>query len=207
MKCHRKSSIAGYLSPGSSSWADVAEEDVGLIPTPLPMQPTEYIRKKWENKPYGDAKSLKVATVHDGHTIAVRIRWTGVSAAGGDFPDAVAVALPVRGKPILAMMGAEDAPIHILRWQANKEGVRSIIATGIGQSAVGPTLKTGAEAKAEGDSWSVVITRALGQGKNVAPLAAGKKTGIGFALWRGSNDERAGIKAFSIDWAELALDA
>ena len=41
----------------------------------------------------------------------------------------------------------------------------------------------------------------------MAPLAAGKSTGIGFAVWRGSNDERAGIKAFSIDWAELALEA
>ena len=37
-------------------------------------------------------------------------------------------------------------------------------------------------------------------------LAAGKKTGVGFALWRGANDERAGIKAFSIDWAELELE-
>jgi DMSO reductase family type II enzyme heme b subunit len=104
-------------------------------------------------------------------------------------------------------MGAPDAPIHILRWQANKEGLRSILATGIGQSQPGPSLKTGAQAKAEGDAWSVVITRALGHGGEVAPLAAGKKTGIGFALWRGGNDERAGIKAFSIDWADLALDA
>jgi DMSO reductase family type II enzyme heme b subunit len=52
-----------------------------------------------------------------------------------------------------------------------------------------------------------VISRPLGIGKDIAPLAAGKKTGIGFAVWRGANDERAGIKAFSIDWVELTLDA
>ena len=57
------------------------------------------------------------------------------------------------------------------------------------------------------NEWQVVFTRVLGHGAGVAPLLAGKKTGIGFALWRGANDERAGIKAFSIDWTELALDA
>lgn len=207
MKSHRVTNIAEFLSPAAPGWAKVTGASIAMLQTPLAMQPTEYIRKKWEGKPYGDAKELQVASVHDGHILALRIRWSGVSPPGTDFPDALAVALPVRGKPALALMGAPDAPIHILRWQANKEGIRSILATGIGQSQPGPSLKTGAQAKAEGDAWSVVITRALGHGGEVAPLAAGKKTGIGFALWRGGNDERAGIKAFSIDWADLALDA
>jgi len=207
VRSHRVPSLAGYLTPTESAWSGVKEEQVELIGTPLVMQPTEYIRKKWEGKAYGETKGLKVASVHDGHTLAVRMRWPGVSGAGFDFPDAIALALPVRGKPALALMGAPDAPIHILRWQANKDGVRSILATGIGQSTAGPELKATAQAQADGDTWSVVITRPLGQGKDVAPLAAGKSTGIGFAVWRGSNDERAGIKAFSIDWAELALEA
>jgi hypothetical protein len=47
----------------------------------------------------------------------------------------------------------------------------------------------------------------LGLGDDVAPLVAGEKTGIGFALWEGANEERAGIKAFSVDWLDLTLDA
>ena len=196
-----------YLHPDAAVWAKVAQEDVSLIPTPLVMQPTEYIRKSWEGREYGKTKSLNVACIHDGHQFAVRVSWQGVSPAGKDFPDAIAVALPISGKPVLMMMGAPEAPIHILRWQANKPGVRSIVATGIGKSAPGPDgLHASAEAKADNDTWSVVITRALGHGKDVAPLAVGHKTGIGFALWMGANDERAGIKAFSIDWAELVLD-
>lgn len=207
MKSHRVANIGDYLSPAGTGWGKVVGATLPLMQTPLAMQPTEYIRKKWEGHPYGEAKELQIASVHDGHTLALRASWGGVSAAGTDFPDALAIALPVRGKPVLAMMGAPDAPIHILRWQANKAGVRSLLATGIGQSQPGPTLKTGAQATADGDAWSVVITRPLGHGADVAPLTAGKQTGIGFALWRGGNDERAGIKAFSIDWAELALDA
>lgn len=207
MRSHRVKNIEEYLTPASQSWKKIITDAVPLMPTPLGMQPTEYIRKSWEGRSYGEAKSVQIASVHDGHTWAMRASWTGVSPAGKDFPDALAVALPVRGKPVLMLMGAPDAPIHFLRWQANKEGVRSLLASGIGQSRPGPVLKCGAQAQAEGDIWSVVITRALGSGNEVAPLAVGKKTNIGFALWHGGNDERAGIKAFSIDWAELALEA
>ena len=207
MRSSHVKNIEEYLTPTSASWQRITAETVNLIPAPLGMQPTEYIRKSWEGRPYGNAKAMQVSSVHDGHTWAIRASWPGVSPAGKDFPDALAVALPVKGKPALILMGAPDAPIHFLRWAANKEGVRSLIATGMGQSGPGPGIKSSAQSHADGDIWSVVISRALGSGKNIAPLLAGQKTGIGFALWYGGNDERAGIKAFSIDWAELALEA
>ncbi|WP_114970586.1 hypothetical protein [Rhodoferax ferrireducens] len=207
MRSSHVKNIEEYLNPALASWRKIPAKALDLIPTPLGMQPTEYIQKSWEARPYGKAKTVHVASVHDGRTWAMRASWAGVSPAGTDFPDALAVALPVRGKPALVLMGAPDAPIHFLRWAANKEGVRSLLATGIGQSGPGPEIKCNAQAHADGDIWSVVITRALGSGKDVAPLLAGKKTGIGFAVWHGGNDERAGIKAFSIDWAELVLEA
>lgn len=207
MKSHRVSTIKDYQSPDAAGWSKIAAEDIALIPTPLAMQPTEYIRKSWEAKPYGATKTVRVASVHDGETWALHASWSGVSPPGKDFADAIAIALPVRGKPALALMGAPEAPIHMLRWQADKSGVRSILATGIGKSGPGADIKRNAQATAMDGTWNVVITRALGHGKEVAPLAAGQKSGIGFAIWLGGNDERAGIKAFSIDWAELVLEA
>ena len=207
MKAMRVASIKAFLQPDATVWTGMKHEDIALMPTPLAMQPTEYIRKSWEGKPYGAAKRLRVACVHDGETWALQASWAGVSPQGKDFPDALAVALPLSGHPALILMGAPNAPIQYLRWQANKEGARAIVATGIGSSRPGGELKCTAHARAEGDVWTVVITRPLGHGKEVAPLAAGHKTQIGFAVWNGGNDERAGIKAFSIDWAELALDA
>lgn len=207
MRSPRVANVAEYLNPASASWKRIKPADISLIPAPLGLQPTEYIRKSWEGRAYGKATRIEVATVHDGQTWAIRASWKGVSPGGRDFPDALAVALPVTGKPILALMGAPDAPIHIVRWAANKDGAQSLLATGIGQSRPGAVIKCTAQAKPDGDIWTVVISRPLGIGKDVAPLVAGKQTGIGFALWSGGNDERAGIKAFSTDWVELTLDA
>ncbi|WP_018990719.1 DOMON domain-containing protein [Aromatoleum toluclasticum] len=207
MRTRRVKNVAPMLDPGDPGWASVPVEQVSMMSTPLAMQPTPYIRNSWEGREYGRVEALEVASVHDGQQWALRASWRGVSPAGKDFPDALAIALPVRGKPLLALMGAADAPIHFLRWQANKSGAVSQIATGIGSSAPGPALACSAQARAKGDRWQVVISRPLGGGSDIAPLVAGRKTGIGFAVWMGGNDERGGIKAFSIDWAELALDA
>lgn len=207
MRAKRVASLTAYRQPGAAEWAAMAPQDIALTATPLSMQPTPYIQQSWGGKPYGQTPALKAACVHDGHEWALRVTWQGVSGMGHDFPDALAVALPVKGKPVLALMGQPDAPIHMLRWQANKEKLRIISATGIGKSIDGAAVKCGVQARAVDNEWQVVFTRVLGHGAGVAPLLAGKKTGIGFALWRGANDERAGIKAFSIDWIELALDA
>lgn len=176
------------------------------MPAPLPMQPTEYVRRSWEGRPYGQTTALEAASVHDGRSWAVRVGWETSAAESTDFPDAMAVALPVREGAPLILMGSADAPIHILRWQADRQGVRSVLATGIGRSAPGPAVESTAQAEADRHRWQVVVTRALGGGGDVARIEAGKSTRIGFALWRGANGERAGIKAFSIDWTELALE-
>jgi len=170
------------------------------------MQPTAYIRNSRKDIPHGTVSELRTASVHDGQTLAVYLTWNGVSPPGGDFPDAVAVAFPVRGEPVLFMMGSKDAPLHILLWKANK-GVKSMQATGIGFSDPGPVLNIGSMAEAEGNTWHVVVTRVLGKGVDIAPVVAGQETKVGFAVWYGANDERAGLKAISTDWVPFVLEA
>lgn len=208
MRSYRVDTIRNYLAPTSEYWARVKPTRITLIPTPLGMQPTAYIRASWADKKYGETPSVEAASVHDGESWAVHVRWTTVAAKGeADFPDAVAVALPISRSSVLAIMGSPEAPIHYLRWDARNKAVRSVVASGLGSSAPGPEVKQAVQAVSQGHSWQVVITRALGTGPNVAPLKAGAKTGIGFAVWRGGNEERAGLKAFSVDWTELELDA
>jgi complex iron-sulfur molybdoenzyme family reductase subunit gamma len=138
---------------------------------------------------------------------ALRATWKGSDAGVTEFPDAMAIALPVRNFPVLALMGSKDAPIHYLRWIAGEDGVRSVLSTGIGESRPGPELKRAAQARADGAMRQVVVARALGGGREVAPLLAGTKTAIGFAVWNGANEERAGLKAFSVDWIPLEMEA
>lgn len=206
MRSYRVDDIDRFRQADSPYWARVGRTPVTLMPTPLAMQPTAYIRNAWADRQYGQAPKLEVASVHDGSSWALRATWQGSAPGPSSFPDALAVALPVRNSPVLALMGAEDAPIHYLRWSADKQGLLSLLATGIGLSAPGPELKRAAHSVTDGSTRHVVLTRALGGGGNVAPLLAGATTGIGFAVWQGANDERAGIKAFSVDWMELALD-
>jgi len=203
----RINDVAPLLQPGAAGWGAASFEAVSMMPTPLAMQPTEYIRVKWEGRTYGEDPGLRVASFHDGKRWAICARWAGVSPSGIDFPDALAIALPVRGDPPLAIMGLEDAPIQYLRWQSNKPAPRSIVATGIGRSENGPEMDARATGTTNGAQWDVVISRPLGGEGDVAPLRAGATTKIGFAVWRGANDERGGIKSFSIDWLELTLDA
>ncbi len=207
MRTRRVDDIKKYLAPDSAYWTRIDTAQIPMMPTPLQMQPTDYIRQSWANKKYGQIAKIEVASVHDGETWALRATWTGSGPGATDFPDALAIALPVRNDPVLALMGGKDAPIHYLRWSADENGVRSLLATGIGLSVPGPELKRSAHVATDGTTLHVVIARALGAGKDIAPLEPGKKTGVGFAAWRGTNNERAGIKAFSIDWTELELDA
>jgi len=207
MRCRRVNDIGKFLSPDSIGWDPGTFESVSMSPAPLAMQPTEYVRNSWQGKEYGAIRALHVAAVHDGRAWAIRAAGMSISPPHGDFPDAFAIALPVRGNPVLALMGSEEAPIHYLRWAANKDGVRSVLATGIGTSQPGPPMQCHAAAQKTHDQWQIVIKRPLNVGLPGARLTAGAKTGIGFAVWHGGNDERAGIKAFSIDWTELALEA
>ena len=208
MRSHRVDRIADYASPTDRRWERLTPTRVELMPTPLGMQPTGYVRAAWAERSFGETPAVEVASVHDGRHWAIHAKWTGQPAGpSNEFPDALAVALPITRDAVLAIMGSAEAPIHVLRWDARQPGARSIVARGLGTSATGPNVGQGAQAHATGAVWQVVLTRALGSGAEVAPLQAGTRTGVGFAVWRGGNDERAGIKSFSIDWTELQLDA
>lgn len=66
---------------------------------------------------------VKVTAVHDGKWIAFRMKWkdTEPSESGklATFSDAVALEFPVKESENLPpiMMGAKDAPVHLLHWR------------------------------------------------------------------------------------------
>ncbi len=208
MKCIRVDRIE--LAPDARIWTAQPVTAIDMVATPPGLQPTAYIQNSWADRPYGRITPLRVAAIHDGEMLAIRLSWKPVGGGNPDFPDAAAIALPVSGDPVLGLMGAPDAPIHLLRWQTHHDGgelIRSILAEGIGSTRPGPEIKRRVGVRRHDGLIDIVIARTLGQGAGAAPLLAGKTTKIGFAVWDGGNEERAGIKAFSGDWIDLALDA
>jgi DMSO reductase family type II enzyme heme b subunit len=200
--------IAAYQNPAASQWTGVAHETVDMIPAPLGLQPNDYIIASWQNRPYGKIETVETACVHDGKSIAVLLRWACAKLSTGQaegFPDAAAIAFPVRGDPILLNMGSDEAPIHALQWKSKGNEVRSVLAEGIGTSLPGPRVAEGGKGGWSAGHWGLVLWRSLDGPEGAARLAAGTPTRIGFAVWNGANEERAGIKAVSGDWTDLTL--
>jgi complex iron-sulfur molybdoenzyme family reductase subunit gamma len=101
--------------------------------------------------------------------------------------------------------------VNAWQWRADMpEGTgRNVTAEGLGTSMESPRniLRTGSLWKA--GHWAVVFSRALhtteadGGGAEFTPASESK---VAFAVWNGSNGERAGIKAFSQTWLALKIE-
>lgn len=215
MLVRRTDAIDALADPDAAGWGAIATETVKLMPAPAAMQPTRYIATKWRDQAYGAVASLDVQGVHDGATIAFRLRWrdpakNAVRFENTDFPDAAALLFPLAADAPL-FMGAPGQPVNLWYWRADfPERARSDVASGIGSSRVVDDTAITARAAHDGEFWSVVLRRALKVQANAAEsvqLEPGQRLRTTFAVWEGGNLERAGIKAFAPQWVELAIEA
>ncbi|MFO1091437.1 MAG: ethylbenzene dehydrogenase-related protein [Hyphomicrobiales bacterium] len=208
--CRKVADLRPFLEPDSSEWTTVPPFPVEMVPAPLGLQPTAYVIVSWTDRPYGELEGLTLAAVHDGARIAVRLSWPDATedlGKGEAFPDGAAITFPVSGDPILVQMGSPDAPIHALQWKARADEVRPVLMTGIGSSRPGPAVEQAAKGRYADGRWQLVLSRTLAAPEGGAVLKAGSPARIGIAVWNGSNQERAGIKAASVDWIDFQLEA
>lgn len=202
--------MADHAATTAAGWQTVPSEAVELVPAPLEMQPNGFIQAQYRNHEYGKTPMIEAQSVHDGANVAVRLRWPAEKPFNGGregFPDGAAIAFPVKGEPALWTMGTEDEPVQFIQWRALKNEVRSVVAWGIGSSLPGTGVGEAVTAGWSQGHWTIVMLRTLAGGPEAATLEPGASTRIGFAVWNGSNDERAGLKAVAIDWIPFDLDA
>jgi DMSO reductase family type II enzyme heme b subunit len=208
-------SLEELLQPDAPVWRGARAQRIGLIGTPLGLQPTAAVRVAWMNRRIGAVSAVEVATVCDGQRLAFRLEWADPSenrelVETTAFPDGAAVLLPVVKDAPLVTMGAPGQAVNAWYWRADENGAgRQVVAEGIGSSrTVDVDLVKGNGVWKEG-RWRLVIARALRveTGEPVAQLRGGDATGFSVAVWDGGNGERAGIKAFAPEWTSLALPA
>jgi len=202
--------VADYAATTASGWQAVPAETVELVPAPMEMQPNGFIQAQYRDREYGKTPMIEAQSVHDGITLAVRLRWPAEKPFNGGregFPDGAAIAFPVKGEPALWTMGTEDEPVQFIQWRALKNEVRSVVAWGIGSSLPGTGVGEAVTAGWSQGHWTIVMLRTLAGGAEAATLSIGQTAQIGFAVWNGSNEERAGLKAVSVDWTPLQIDA
>ncbi len=100
-------------------------------------------------------------------------------------------------------MGDERRPVQAWHWRAGTALPFVITATGLGTVTRVPHHPVSAGAAWEDGSWSVIFRRDLNE--QGVPLREGASIPIGIAVWRGANDERAGIKSHTPGWITLEL--
>lgn len=205
--------LGTLLDPDSGPWRAQSGELLKLVGTPVGLQPTEAIRVAWTGKAIGAVDSVRIAAIHNGDLLAFRLEWEDPNEDAelhdnDSFPDAAAIALPAAEGAPLVLMGAAGKPVNAWYWRADEaDHARHVSAEGLGSSRTLDLALVKTSGVWKEGRWRVVIARAMNVDvKGAAQIRPGSETGYGVAIWEGSHQERAGIKAFSGDWKPLAID-
>jgi DMSO reductase family type II enzyme heme b subunit len=215
---------AELRDPDAPAWKRLKAVRLALEPAPVPMAAgvSPYLA---QSTGHGRVRELRVRLAHDGESLAVRLSWTDPSRDEqlGDldqFVDAAAVMFPLaesadadaRADAELTAaartMGSEQAPVNLWLWKADQREPFDVIARGYSTSRKRPASESGLEAQARwaDGGWSLVFRRPLAaRADERVELRAGAATRIAFAVWEGSNAERAGQKSASAGFTPLVL--
>jgi DMSO reductase family type II enzyme heme b subunit len=189
------------LNPAAPQWQRAPEQRVALRGTEAHAQPSPYIRTVWAGKRIGVVRSLSLRAAHNRQSLFFRLEWVDPThnpdhGDGSVFPDAAAVLFSSDDTPPLARMGAPGRPLEGWYWRADRmEHGESLRYEGLAteESLESPLVLT--NASWQDGRWTVVIG---------APVEAAA-TRVGFAVWDGGNQERAGLHSYSPEWLRLEV--
>ncbi len=202
---------ADLLNPGHGLWGGAEQVAVKMQTPPIGNVPSNYFRAMDPTK-IGAVKEIEVSALHNGESLFFRLTWLdptkddGVETPG-DYRDGAGVLLPFLDSARINNMGSKKEPVNAWCWQAGIDQPRNVTAAGL--STTRREDKSFCEAGSEwaDGRWTVVISRPFEVGesdRNVA-LSPGMKKPVGFAVWEGSNMERAGAKSFCGKWYEVEI--
>ena len=220
MQCTKVSGTPEQLlDAAAAAWAGVPAETMTMAATPLANQPSEYIKASRDEKQIGKCRSLSVQSAHNGTDVFFRLSWGDESENDKEvtdtnmFPDGCGILMPLAsGDTPIEEMGSKDNGVNAWFWRANfkPDEARNTVAHGLGSTEFSKKSPIRARGSWQQGTWTVVFTRALSVPeleKEAVQLAPGKAVKVGFAVWDGGSGERAGVKAFSKEWRDLALEA
>lgn len=140
--------------------------------------------------------------------LALRLEWRDPAAderkTQHRFADGVAVQFARDGKvDTTPYMGGAGRHVNIWYWNAAKNAAENLWADGFGTLARLPTQDVTAHGRHVDGKWRVVFFRTWRSSeKRAARIDAGAQP-VAFAVWNGTNDERDGFKAVTMQWQTL----
>lgn len=209
-------STESLLDPQGTIWQEAEEEVVELLPTPVPLQTSEYIQAVWPEREHGQIPEVRVRALHNGEALLFRLEWdvpnpvTEISDIQV-FADAAGILFHVsQQEPSITEMGHPDMPVNVWFWRADLgEKPYSVTAVGRGTTKRHVDNPLMAASSWEAGTWRVVIGRpfeVLDPHTRTVDLEPGLSTTIGIAILEGANKERAGLKSYSPVWHELIIE-
>jgi complex iron-sulfur molybdoenzyme family reductase subunit gamma len=186
----------GDLStPAADGWADVPAAEVPLTSAPSSVP----------NADDTTVESVHVQAARGDGNLYLRLQWHDAtrdrSAASPEaFADQVAVQFPANtsSRPPIAM-GGPDNMVNVWYWSADA-GTQELLAGGAGSTTAFDQPAVEATASYDNGTWSVVYVRSVeASGANRTTITDDGDLDVAFAVWNGSNGERAGQKSVS-EW-------
>lgn len=190
---------ADLASPTADDWDDVPPSDVALASAPSSVP----------NADDTTIETVHVQAARSDQQLFIRLQWhdatRDVRADGPrTFSDAVAVQFPINtsARPPIAMGGQRNM-VNVWYW-SGQSGTQELLAGGPGSTTTFSTPAVSANAAHQGSganaTWTVVYVRDLeASDGNRTSLQTDGDLDVAFAVWNGSNDERAGQKSVS-EW-------
>ncbi|MBI5290165.1 MAG: hypothetical protein HY873_14425 [Chloroflexi bacterium] len=202
------------LNPEGSGWRGIGLERIELTPTPIVLQPSEYVQNKWEPLGHGATPEVRVAAAHNGTAIFFRMEWDDPTDNSqpndmADFPDQAGVMMPVKQDAPITEMGLPDQPVNMWLWRPDMEAPLYVTSTGRGTSVRQPDTPLSGSGIWSDGVWRVVVSRPFNVSMPagiVVPLAPGVSHKCTFAVWQGAAKERGGLKAFQATWQPLEVE-
>lgn len=201
------------LQVDGSPWTRLDAHQIDLTPSPIPITAGVSLHLAL-SQGHGKVQRILTRMAHNGETLSVHISWQDSQRDDrildlDRFVDAAAVLFPLVPEVNPLTMGDEDKPVNAWLWKADREEPFDVIARGFSSSQRRPASTSGLAASSlyDNEKWAVVFQRPLpSRGDEFIHFEPGGSASIAFAVWEGSNNERAGQKATSGVLFDLELD-
>lgn len=180
------------------------KKTIPLIAAPTAPQPGGYIAKAYEDRTLPTTSQAEMEIERKGEGWKVTLSWAcpapvkSIARETDKFLDACALLVPATADAQWITMGSKEDPVEGVLWKADREKPWRMQAEGLGTM-----IRKDAPA-----DWTVAADHANGRWTvsfdigNWPVLDQFKQ--LGFAIWLGEREDRAGLKSVSPGWQDIA---
>lgn len=178
------------------------KQTVSLIPAPTVIQPGGYVPAAYADRGTPRTAQAEVAVEAVGKGWKITLSWAcpkpvdDIANETDKFIDACAILAPTAADAPWMTMGAPGQAVEGYLWRPDRQEPWQIHAEGLGSVRRGAA----AGAKAQG-AWSQGRWEIVFELPEWAALERHRQ--VALAVWRGSDQERAGLKSVSPGWLSL----